>query len=186
MDVQVKIQKIKDNNSGPWNPKNNVLASHILCSVEDEKMVNRQMCSLYNKQGKASRVANDLPEGYFFRNVPLEQTNQIAPTARRKAQLQKAQQCQRHALERHHKITVWGVENIYLPLTAPNDTVFTICQVIMAIKLIENLNSPLFLGVDQLADGKVIVTCDKSLKEEAETLLSHSGTYLEVVFGAVV
>ena len=144
------------------------------------------MCSLYNKRRKASRAANDLPEGCSFRYVPLEQTNQIAPTARRKAKLQKAQQCQRHALERHHKITVWGVQNIYLPLTAPNDTVFTICQVIMAIKSIENLSSPLFLGVDQQADGDVIVTCDKSLREEAETLLSHLGIYLEVVFGAVV
>ena len=56
----------------------------------------------------------------------------------------------------------------------------------MAIKLIENLSSPLFLGVDQLADGDVIVTCDKSLREEAETLLSHLGIYLEVVFGSVV
>ena len=186
MDVQVQLQKIKYNNSGPWNPKNNVLASHILCSAEEDKRVNKQMCSLYNKRRKASRAANDLPEGCSFRYVPLEQTNQIAPTAIRKAKLQKAQQCQCHALERHHKITVWGVQNIYLPLTAPNDTVFTICQVIMAIKSIENLSSPLFLGVDQQADGDVIVTCDKSLREEAETLLSHLGIYLEVVFGAVV
>ena len=94
MDVQVKIQKIKDNNSGPWNPKNNVLASHILCSAEDEKRVNKQMCSLYNKLRKASRSANNLPKGCTFRYIPLQQTNQIAPTARRKAQLQKAQQCQ--------------------------------------------------------------------------------------------
>ena len=56
----------------------------------------------------------------------------------------------------------------------------------MAIKSIENLSSPLFLRVDQLDNGEVIVTCDKSLKEEAETLLSHFGIYLEVVFGAVV
>ena len=186
MDVQVKLQKIKDNNSGPWNPKNNVLASHILCSAKDEKRDDKQMCSLYNKLRKASRSANNLPEGCTFRYVPLQQTNQIAPTPRRKAQLQKAQHCQRHALERHHPITVWGVENIYLPLTALNDAVFTICQVIMAIKSIENLSSPLFLGVDQQDDGTVIVTCDKSLREEAETLLSHLGIYLEVVFGSVI
>ena len=72
MDVQVQIQKIKDNSSGPWNPKNNVVASHILCSAEDEKLVNRQMCSLYNKQHKTSRAANDLSEGCSFRYVPLE------------------------------------------------------------------------------------------------------------------
>ena len=89
-------------------------------------------------------------------------------------------------MEHVHHITVWGVENIYLPLTAPNDAVFTICQVIMAIKSIENLSSPLFLGVDQQDDGTVIVTCDKSLREEAETLLSHLGIYLEVVFGSVI
>ena len=56
----------------------------------------------------------------------------------------------------------------------------------MAIKSIENHSSPLFLGVDQQADGTVIVTCDKSLRDEAETLLSHLGIYLEVVFGSVV
>ena len=56
----------------------------------------------------------------------------------------------------------------------------------MAIKSIENRSSPLFLGVDQLDNGEVIVTCDKSLKEEVETLLFHFGIYLEVVFGAVV
>ena len=28
MDVQVKLQKIKDNNSGPWNPKNNRSEEH--------------------------------------------------------------------------------------------------------------------------------------------------------------
>ena len=66
MDVQVQLQKIKDNNSGPWNPKNNVFASHILCSAEEEKRVNKQMCGLYNKRRKASRAANDLPEGCSF------------------------------------------------------------------------------------------------------------------------
>ena len=45
---------------------------------------------------------------------------------------------------------------------------------------------PLFLGEDQLDNGEVIVTREKSLKEEAEILLSHSGIYLEVVFGSVV
>ena len=40
--------------------------------------------------------------------------------------------------------------------------------------------------MDQPADGNVIVTCNKSLREEAETLLSRLGIYLEVVFGSVV
>ena len=121
---------------------------HMSYALPKMKNVNRQMCSLYNKKLKASRAANDLPEGCSFRYIPLEQTNQIAPTARQKFQLQKTQQCQRHALERHHPIKVWGVVNIYLALTTPNGTILAICQVIMAIKFIENLSSPLFLGVD--------------------------------------
>ena len=56
----------------------------------------------------------------------------------------------------------------------------------MAIKSIENLSSPLFLDVDQMYNGDVIFTCDKSMEDEAETILSHFGIYLEVVFGAVV
>ena len=49
-----------------------------------------------------------------------------------------------------------------------------------------NLSSLLFLSVDQTAEGEVIVTCDKSLKYKGETILSHFGIYLEVVFGSVV
>ena len=56
----------------------------------------------------------------------------------------------------------------------------------MAIKSIVNLSSPLFLGVDQSAEGEVIVTCDKSLKDEAEAFLSHFSIYFELVFGSVV
>ena len=56
----------------------------------------------------------------------------------------------------------------------------------MSIKSVQNLISPLFLGVNQSAKGEVVVTCDKSLKDEAEALLSHFGIYLEVVFGPVV
>ena len=56
----------------------------------------------------------------------------------------------------------------------------------MVIKSVQNLTSPLFLGVDQSAEGEVVVTCDKSLKDETEALLSHFSIYLEVVFGSVV
>ena len=34
---------------------------------------------------------------------------------------------------------------VYIPLTAPNSTVFTLCQCIMTIKYIVNLSSHLFL-----------------------------------------
>lgn len=40
--------------------------------------------------------------------------------------------------------------------------------------------------MDQSAEGENIVTCDKSLKDEAEALLSQFGIYLKVVFGFVV
>ena len=56
----------------------------------------------------------------------------------------------------------------------------------MSIKSVQNLISPLFLGIDQSPEGEVVVTCDQSMKEEAEALLSHFGIYLEVVFGSVV
>ena len=52
MDVEVKPHSIKDLNNGPWDPKNNIHAAHILCSVEDKKGVNKQTISLYKKTCK--------------------------------------------------------------------------------------------------------------------------------------
>ena len=56
----------------------------------------------------------------------------------------------------------------------------------MAVKTHQDLRSPLFLGVDTQLDGSVIVTCDKSLKDEAEAFLSHLAIYLEQIFGVVI
>ena len=56
----------------------------------------------------------------------------------------------------------------------------------MAIKSIQNPPSPLFHGIDQSAEGEVVVTCDKILKDKTEARLSHFGIYLKVVFEPVV
>ena len=93
---------------------------------------------------------------------------------------------QQYALERHHPIQVWGIVNICQVLIAPNCTIFTLCQVVMSIKSIQNLISPLFFSVDQSPKGEVVVTCDQSMKYEAEALLSYFGIYLEMKFGLVV
>ena len=71
MDIQVKSHNIKDHNNGPWNPRNNIRAAHILYSTKDEKPMNKQMSGLYTKKQKASRVANDLPEGCLFKSMSL-------------------------------------------------------------------------------------------------------------------
>ena len=73
-----------------------------------------------------------------------------------------------------------------MPLTAPKGTVFTLCQYIRTIESIVNLNSSLFLEIDTTEEGEVIVTCDKSMKNKGETILSHFAIYLEVIFGSIV
>ena len=56
----------------------------------------------------------------------------------------------------------------------------------MAVKTQQDLRSPLFLGVDTQPDGSVIVTCDKSVKEEAEVFISHLAIHLEQIFGVAI
>ena len=56
----------------------------------------------------------------------------------------------------------------------------------MAVKTQQDLRFPLFLGVDTQPDGSVIVTCDKSVKEEAEAFLLYLAVYLEQIFGVVI
>ena len=63
-------------------------------------------------------------------------------------------------------------------LTAPNGHKFTICQIIMLAKCSFNLSTPLFIAVDVTPEGEVIITCHKSMKTEAESLLAHFGIYL--------
>ena len=56
----------------------------------------------------------------------------------------------------------------------------------MSIKLIEDLITPLFVGVNVLPEGDVVMIYNISMKEEAETLVSHFGIYAAVIFGYVV
>ena len=91
---------------------------------------------------------------------------------------------QKWRLEQHHSIPFWGLDNIYKILTSPNGTKFTICQVIMSIKLVEDLITPLFIGVNISSEGDVVIICDVSMKEEAEGLLSHFRIYVAVIFGS--
>ena len=99
--------------------------------------------------------------------------NKIALTQRRSAQLSKSKVVQCYALSRHHPVIVWGVSDCDRIIIVPNGTSITLNQAIMAVKTHQDLRSPLFLGVDTQLDGSVIVTCDKSLKDEAEAFLSH-------------
>ena len=160
MDVKVSSHFIEDITNRPWNPKNNVGSAHILCFPKNEKGLNTQLCSMYNKPYKWYYAANNLPERCSFCYVPLNQQNQIVPTNCCKAQLIKAKMCQRYCRKHHHSVTMWRIVNIYSLLSDPNLTLSTLYQCIMSIKSIENLCTQ--------DDGTVVVTCDKSMKEEAE------------------
>ena len=72
MDVQVKSRPINDHTDGPWSPRNNVNAEHILYAAKYEKAVNIKIGGMYNKKRKASRAAANFPEGCGFRYVPFE------------------------------------------------------------------------------------------------------------------
>ena len=56
----------------------------------------------------------------------------------------------------------------------------------MSIKLVEDLITPLFITVDVSPEGDVVISCNISMKEEAEGLLSHFGIYIADIFGSVV
>ena len=93
---------------------------------------------------------------------------------------------QKWCLSQHHSVPVWGLDNIYKILTAPNGTKFTIYQVIMSIKFVEDLITPLFDGVNVSPEDNVVIICDISMKEKAEGLLSHFGIYAVIIFGSVM
>ena len=63
-----------------------------------------------------------------------------------------------------------------------NDNAYSV----ISIKSVHNLIFPLFLGVDQSPEGEVVVTCNQSMKEEAEAVLFHFGICLGVQFGSLV
>ena len=188
MDVQVKTKKIQDPTEEEWkyNSRNHVYAAHILCAEKDEKEINNQMRNLYNKDRKSFKAAADLPEPRAMRYVPYKATHKIAQTNKHTVKLQQNWLIQKWRLAQHHSIPFWGLDNIYKHLTAPNGFKFTICQVVVSIKLVEDLITPLFIAIDVSPEGDVIIICDISMKEEAEGLLSHFGIYVAVIFGSDV
>ena len=89
-------------------------------------------------------------------------------------------------LDQHHPIPFLGLDNIYKILIAPNGAKFTICQVIMSTKSVQDLITPLFVGVDVSPEGNAVIICDIGMKEEAEAMLLHFGIYVEVIYGSDV
>ena len=118
--------------------------------------------------------------------LKLSPYKKISKTPARNAQLQNSRLIHQWRLQQYHSIPFWGLVNIYKVLIAPNGHKFTICQVIISKKSIQDHISPLFTGVDQSLKGVVVIICDISIKEEAEALLSHFGIYLAVVFNSVI
>ena len=108
------------------------------------------MGNLYNKTRKQPGAPTDLPEARAMRYVPFEATHKIAQTSKCAVQLQKSRLMQKWRLLQHHSIPFRGLDNIHKILTAPNRTKVTIYQVIMSIKLVKGLITPLFIGVDFL------------------------------------
>ena len=91
-----------------------------------------------------------------------------------------------YALAYHHVIPFWGVSNCDQIITVTNGIAITLNQAIMGVKTQQDYRSPLFLGVDTQPDRFVVVTCNKSVKEETEAFLSHLAIYLEHIFGVVI
>ena len=188
MDIEVKNLNIKDPNgeTRKWSPRNQVIAAHILCSEKNEKEANIQLGNVYKKIRKASRAAGELPEVRAMWYVPYKSTNIITQTPERRAKLQKNKLMHKWHLDQHHPITFWGLDNIYKILTTPNGAKFTICQIIISTKSVQDLITPLFVGVNVSPEGDVIIICDIGMKKEAEVMLSHFGIYIAVIFGSVV
>ena len=131
-------------------------------------------------------MQQSFPEGNIFCYLPYNMQHKISLIPRCSAQLLKSKVVQCYVLARHHSISVWGVSACDQIITVPNGTSITLNQAIMAVKTQQDLRSPLFLGVDTQPDGSVIVTCDKSVKEEAKAFLSHLVIYLEQIFGVAI
>ena len=98
--------------------------------------------------------------------------------------LQKNKLVYKWHLQQHHPIPFWGLNDIYKILKAPNDFEFTLCQVVMSIKLGIDYVTPLFVAINVSMKGEVVIVCDISMKEEAEGILSHLRIYVALVFGS--
>ena len=86
----------------------------------------------------------------------------------------------------HNATPVWGIVDCDQIMTVPNGITITLNKAIMGVKTLQDFKSPLFLGVDTQPDGSIIVTCNKSFKEESEAFLSHLEIYLELILGVVI
>ena len=108
-----------------------------------------------------------LPEGNIFCYFPYNMKNKITLTYKRAAQLTKGKAVQSYAMACHNPTPVWGIVDCGQIMTVPNGTTVTLNQAIMGVKTQQDFKSPLYLGVDTQPDGSVIVTCNKSFKEES-------------------
>ena len=141
---------------------------------------------MYGKERKDSLAAGDHPNGRAMKYVPYNNTGVIKRSPEEFCKLQKTRLLHGWNQKNHHAISMWGFNNIYRVLTAPNGHQFTICQVIMSTKCSFDYITPLFTGVDIIPEGEVIVICSMDMKAEAESLLAHFGLYTAYIFGSVV
>ena len=188
LDVKVQIRNI-DDPSGEipkFGSKNKYFAAHILCAEQNKAEVNLALGNTYGKERTASRAAGNLPEGRAMKYVPYNSTGVKKSSPKAFCQLQKTRILHSWNQKNHHYISMWGFDNVYRVLVAPNNHKFTICQVIMSTKWSFDFIAPLFIGVDVTPEGDVVVICSRDMKVEVESLLSHFGLYAAHIFGSVV
>ena len=56
----------------------------------------------------------------------------------------------------------------------------------MAVKTKDNFQSSFFLDFDVQENGSVIVTCDTSMQDKVQTLLTHLENYLAEMFSIII
>ena len=188
LDVKVHICNIDEplGESKKFGSKNKYFAAHVLCAQKNEAEVNLALCNTYGKERRVSRAAGDLPERRAMKFVPYNSTGLLKKSADEFRKLQKTRILHGWNQQNHHPISIWGFDDIYRVLTAPNEHQFTICQVIMSTKCCFDYIPPLFIGVDVTPEGEVIIICSLDMKTEADSLLTHFGLYVAHIFGSVV
>ena len=119
-DVEVIIQNIEAQPGETWNNKTAAKAAHVHTATENEDTVNKALMSIMNKPQKLMHQQAHLPEGNFSHYVPLHMRNQVAPTPKRKLQLNKCKVLQRCLYQRTHKVPMKGIIDCNMLLTVPN------------------------------------------------------------------
>ena len=193
LDVEIVILNIKDptedvedKSFGKRKRNNKAFAAHVLCAPEDECQVDLALMNTYGKRRKLSHAAGDLLESRCMKYCPYNAKGLLTITAKEELALQKNRFLHVYNQDQYHLIFMPGLRDIFMVLTAPNGHKFTMCQVIMLTKCSFDLSTPLFIAVDVSPEGEVVVTCNKSMKTEAESLLAHFGIYTAQIFGSVV